>query len=540
MRAPRNAGYKKGRQFIKPLTSKPPGPSAARVRRERSFMQSASSKGYHQQQHAKTRNGEARYDVTTLREFPTIGTAPEFPTDALPRPVERLVKEAAEAIGCPPDAIGLSALVSLGTAIGNSRVIQPKKDWSESAAIFAAVIADSGEKKTQAIAAATNVVQKLENRLNRKYEKRLDEFAREEREYEVERKDAAKQGLPAPPPPHQPVAERVHVNDTTVEALIPILKENPRGLLLERDELLGWVKGMDQYKSGGRGAERQFWLSVWSNRPVKVDRKGQQGPISALRPFVSVMGSIQPDVMPELAENREDGMLERFLFVYPKRLNAEWTEAEISEGALVGYQDLYRSLRDLNMSKDEDGDPVEVPVTFSPQAKEVYIDVYNGHRREMAAPGFPRYLRSVWAKLEAYTLRLMLITACSRFKQDGNAERIEPEDVLKAVTLIDYFKGQARRVFGALREYEPHKRLLEDVERFVAEHGGLWNGTPTELHAQLVSDFKPERANELSKFIKQECEQEGELLYTAETERYKHENGEWKSKRVITLYRKLS
>lgn len=474
--------------------------------------------------------------VTPLHQFPTIGTAPEFPIDALPRPVARLVKETADSLGCPPDAIGLSALVSLGTAIGNSRVIQPKKDWSESAAIFAAVIADSGEKKTQAIAAATDVVQKLENKLQRNYEEKLEEHAAELREYEVQSRDAKKEGRAADAPPKKPTASRVKVNDTTAEALMPILKDNPRGLLLERDELLGWVKGMDQYKSGGRGAERQLWLSTWSNRPAQVDRKGQQGPVSVLRPFVSVIGSIQPDVMPELAQNREDGMLERFLFVYPKRLNAEWTEAEISEAALVGYQDLYRSLRALHMSKDEDGDPVEVGVTFSPQAKEVYIDVYNNHRREMAAPGFPRYLRSVWAKLEAYTLRLMLIIACCRFKQDGDAERIEPEDVLRAVTLLDYFKGQARRVFGALREYEPHKRLLEDVERFVAEHGGLWIGTPTELHEQLVSDFKPERPDELSRILKQAAEDGGELLYSAERERYKDDSGAWKTKRVLTLY----
>jgi hypothetical protein len=122
------------------------------------------------------------------------------------------------------------------------------------------------------------VVQNLENALNRKHDKRLDEFAREEREYEVERKEAAKQGLPAPPPPRRPTAERVHVNDTTIEALIQILKENPRGVMLERDELVGWVKSMDQYKAGGKGAERQYWLSAWSNRPVSVDRKGQSRP----------------------------------------------------------------------------------------------------------------------------------------------------------------------------------------------------------------------------------------------------------------------
>src|SRR5215210_2694355 len=261
-----------------------------------------------------------RYAVTPLQRFSVEDAAPELPTSALPKPVARLVEESAAAIGCPPDAIGLSALIALGSAIGNSRVIQPKRGWTESAAIYGAVIADSGEKKTAAIAATTDVVQNLENTLNRKHDKRVEEFAREEREYEVERKEAAKQGLAAPPPPRRPIAERVHVNDTTLEALIPILKENPRGVMLERDELVGWVKAMDQYKAGGKGAERQYWLSTWSNRPVSVDRKSHSGPTSVLRPFVSVVGSIQPSVLPELAENREDGMLERFLFAYPETL----------------------------------------------------------------------------------------------------------------------------------------------------------------------------------------------------------------------------
>lgn len=79
------------------------------------------------------------------------------------------------------------------------------------------MIADPGEKKTAAVAVATSPAQKLENMLNKAYERSLDEFAREEREYEVDRKDAAKQGLPAPPPPKRPEAQRVHVNDTTID-----------------------------------------------------------------------------------------------------------------------------------------------------------------------------------------------------------------------------------------------------------------------------------------------------------------------------------
>jgi hypothetical protein len=478
---------------------------------------------------------EPRNNVATLRQISGNDAAPEFPTSALPKPVARLVEESAAAIGCPPDAIGLSALIALGSAIGNSRVIQPKKGWTESTAIYGAVIADSGEKKTAAIAAMTDVVQNLENILNKDHDKSLEEFAREEREYEVERKEAAKQGLAAPPPPRRPIAERVHVNDTTLEALIPILKENPRGVMLERDELVGWVKAMDQYKAGGKGAERQYWLSAWSNRPVSVDRKGQNGPTSVLRPFVSVVGSIQPSVLPELAENREDGMLERFLFAYPETLNAMWTEDEVSDAAKAAYQDLYERLRNLGMDADELGDPIEKPVTFSTEAKQLYIAIYNNHRRDMGLPGFPSFLRSPFSKLEAYFLRITLILAACRFATDSVAERVEVDDVLRAVALVEYFKEQTRRVFGALGGFDPRNRLVEDCSRFVSERGGSWKGTATELHEELVSDFKPDRPDELSKFLKDAAEHVPGFVYESETERFKDAEGEWKSRRILTL-----
>ena len=482
-----------------------------------------------------------KYDNTTIRRFSRSGAAPPFPTEALTKPVARLVEEAAAAIGCRPDAIGLAALVALGSAIGNSRVIRPKADWTESAAIFGAVIAGPGQKKTPAIAKAIAPARKLENANQRDHERKLDEFAREQRQYKADEREAARAGVAAGPPPAPPVAERVRVNDTTIEALLPILKDNPRGLLLERDELVGWVKAMDQYKSGGKGAERQFWLQTHNNFPVSVDRKGEQGTVNVLKPFVSVIGAIQPDVLSDLAENREDGMLERFLFAYPTPRQSLWTDDEVSQGAVVAYNDLYDRLRNLNMPKDENGDPIEVPVTFAPDARDAYIGLYNSHRKEMSAPGFPGYLEGAWAKLEAYTLRIMLIIACCRFVESGAAERVETEDVLRTVELIDYFKEQARRVFGELRGSAPKKRLLEDVSAFVAAQGGVWIGTATELHQQFSSPHKPGRPNELSRFIKEAAEDEESFIYESVVDNIRDpETGKPTTRRVLTLYRRSS
>ena len=94
--------------------------------------------------------------------------------------------------------------------------------------------------------------------------------------------------------------ERVYADDTTVEALVGILEDNPRGLLDYKDELTGWIRGLDQYK-GGRGNDRQFWLSIHTNSPVVVDRKSRQGdPVYLDHPFVTLAGGIQPAMLPEL------------------------------------------------------------------------------------------------------------------------------------------------------------------------------------------------------------------------------------------------
>jgi hypothetical protein len=167
-----------------------------------------------------------------------------------------------------------------------------------------------------------------------------------------------------------------------------------------------------------------------------------------------------------------------------------WSEDEVSDAAKAAYQDLYERLRNLGMDADELGDPIEKPVTFSTEAKELYIAIYNTHRRDMALPGFPSFLRSPFSKLEAYFLRITLILAACRFTLDGVAERVEAGDVLRAVALTDYFKEQARRVFGALGGFDPRNRLVEDCSRFVSERGGTWTDTATDLHEQLVSGFQ--------------------------------------------------
>ena len=441
--------------------------------------------------------------ITDITDDPKESPAPGvFPIGAMPEGCRRLIEEAAAAIGCPPEFVGLPMLSVLAAAIGNSRVLKLKGGWEEGAAIYGAIIAEPGEKKTPALKVALEPAKRAQAALKKKYQRAEDEYKREQREYEVDKKDAAKAGEPAPPPPQEPTMERTLVDDTTVERLAGLQAENPRGVVVIRDELSGWARAMDQYKQGGRGADRQFWLSAWSNSYVSVDRKSQPHPLIVSRPFVALFGAIQPSVLPELGDGREDGLLDRFLFAYPEAEISGWSDAEISEDVKSSYASLYTKLLSLSMPTDEYGDPEPVRIHFAPDAKEVLKETINELRREMYAPGFPARLKGPWSKLEGYFARLTLILATARAADEDTAERVKARDVLAAVVLLDYFKNHARRVYVGLHGDDPDDRLAADIAEFLKERGGAWEGQPAELHAQLESDYKPERANELTKRLK--------------------------------------
>jgi hypothetical protein len=380
-------------------------------------------------------------------------------------------------------------------------VLKLKGGWEEPAAVYAAVIADPGEKKTPAYKVAIEPAIKAQAALRKAHQERLDEHEREVREYEVEKRDASKVGKPAPPPP-PPLMGRTVVEDTTVEALATVLEGTPRGVIAVRDELAGWVRAMDQYKQGGKGADRQFWLSGWSNGYVVVDRKARGEPLILARPFVGVFGSIQPGVLGELGVHRGDGLLDRFLFSYPAPLPSRWSDAETSELARAAYRNLYDSLRSRIMPVDEHGDPDPIKVEFAPDAKVVFVEAVNAHREQMEAPGFPSRLRGPWSKLEAYLARLTLIVAMARAVEAGEAERVEARDVLRAVVLVDYFKSHARRVYVGLYGENSDDCFLEDLAEFLNEQGGSWDGTPTELHGKLSCRYKPPSPEALTRKLK--------------------------------------
>ena len=85
---------------------------------------------------------------------------------------------------------------------------------------------------------------------------------------------AVKNKVPPPLPPvgmdvEEPEYPRIKVNDTTVERLAARLAARPKGLLLFRDELSGWLGNLDKYGSGDRG----FWIEAFNGGAYSSDSR---------------------------------------------------------------------------------------------------------------------------------------------------------------------------------------------------------------------------------------------------------------------------
>ncbi len=425
----------------------------------------------------------------------------DFPTEVFPETVSRFVQETAESLVCPPELVGVPLLVMCASAIGNSRVIRFKEDWEESATVYAACVALPGKKKTPAASKATGPLHKEQARLAKVYKDDREKYEKDLRRY---KKDGEGE------PPTEPVMGSTFVDDTTVEALMLVLRDNPRGVMVAVDELGGWVHAMDQYKNG-KGSDRQKWLSMWSNNPIKVDRKKQET-IALARPFVSIYGGIQPGILPEIANGREDGMLDRFLLAYPEPMPYRFPETTISEGSKAAIDQLYRDLRGLDMDPDDYGDPHPRPVRFDQDAFQLMKQLITEHNAEPDQVGFPNKLRGPWAKMEAYLLRLTLILSLIRAVSEGVPDRIELRDVVAAEVLLGYFKSHARKVYGVLYEADKKDQFAVDVVEFLQAMGGSFHDTPAIVRHVIRSDHKPDSPENMTKWAKEIAKRVPDLI----------------------------
>jgi len=403
-----------------------------------------------------------------------------FPVEALPEPVRSYIAEGARAIGCDASFLALPMLAGLASAIGNTRRLAIKRSWSEPPILWCAIVGESGTAKSPAMELALRPIRSRQHRAMKEHAETMKawqaDYARWEVEHASWKKNAAKGDDSDPPPaPERPICPRVWFDDCTVEALVTRLKENPRGLLMVRDELAAWF-GFDRYNGGKGGAEVPKWLEVFGGRALIVDRK-TSGTEYVERASVSIIGGIQPATLQRAIaqEHRDNGLAARLLFAMPPRRPKQWTEDDVSERTEAAAARVFDHLYALEPDTDAEGDATPRLLPLTSAAKTVWIEFVNRHGVEQADRVGDE--AAAWAKLEAFCARFALVLHMARVAAGdptiADPDAVDEHSIAAGVRLVGWFAREADRFYELMRGDENDRDRRRLAEWINARHNGV-------------------------------------------------------------------
>jgi hypothetical protein len=361
-----------------------------------------------------------------------------FPVDVFPLPFQQIIKATNKDLNFPIDFIGASMLFAASVAIGNTYRAEWKNGWQESAVLYLSLVGNKGTNKSHPLSFALKPIEEFDKINFSRYQKEKKEY---EYLFKLTTKDKQQKGGNEPV---LPIWKQHIVTDFTPEALVEVHNFNPRGIGVYTDELATWFKNFNRYS---KGAEEQFWLSNWTGSPLRINRKGSDPKFLQL-PFISVVGTVQPSVLNELAKNRtENGFMDRLLFVMPENLKMEyWSETEINNEIVEIWKSIISRLLDLSIQPDDINNLKPRTLKFSPEARRFLYD-WQRKITDISNSNNNETLSGIYAKMQMYAIRLPLIIELMRFAcGESNAQIINIESVQAAIELVRYFEKSAIRV----------------------------------------------------------------------------------------------
>jgi hypothetical protein len=198
-----------------------------------------------------------------------------FDLALLPATIAPWVADIAERMQCPPDFVGVPAVVALGAVLGRRVGVRPQRrtDWLEVPNLWGCIVGRPGMMKSPAMAEALKPLYRLEAEARKSNDEARKAYAVSLEVHKL-KKEAARAkakksfGNGADPvealsldEPEAPKDRRYVANDCTYEALGEILADNPNGVLAFRDELVSLLKTLDREEYA---AARGFFLTAWS------------------------------------------------------------------------------------------------------------------------------------------------------------------------------------------------------------------------------------------------------------------------------------
>lgn len=423
----------------------------------------------------------------------------------VPEPLRAWVFDCAERIGVAPDYLAVSSLVALASLVGNTVSIRPKQhdDWRVVPNLWGAVVGSPSVKKSPAIAESLKPLARLKalelerHRATMKdweADALLNELDADALKSELKRRQkagASRDELKAfieqagAGENAKPVLKTYSVQDATIEALTGVLARNPRGFLIERDELTGWLRALDKQ---GHEQDRAFFLEAFSGtkRNDQIERIGR-GTLIVPHYVLSILGTIQPQPFAQLIRAASsgagaDGFVARFqMLVYPDALPQylhvdRWPDKDAKNRAFGIFEALDNLTPDgAGAQLDDDGEAHFL--RFDGAAQEIFDEwiINLENRLPQQSPLIEQHLAKYRSLMPSLALLFHLVSVA-----DGSvaAGSIGEGGAMLAAEWCEFLEAHARRIYSLAGD-----GATDGAELIAARFGSLPNPfTLREVH----------------------------------------------------------
>lgn len=340
-----------------------------------------------------------------------------FPLNGMPNVILDCVNDLSDVYGSPKDFFSMSSLVACCAAVGKKAILDDGK-YKNYPVLWIMNVGPTGSGKSEPIKKAFKPLIQMDINFFDKYKSEIENWKKKcltiknTKDY-----------------PEKPVLYQTIIDDITPEALYQALG-NSGGVTLCCDELSIWFYNIGRYTKSG---EVPRYLSIFDNSTFKINRVGSE-PIIVDNPYMSIIGGIQPDVLDEILElnqMKNNGLAQRFLFVYPKQVKKKYYKTSVPNLLfLTKYNKLIYYLHNNNFGT----------LTLSTDAKSEFIRFSNELTDKTNATSSD-YLKSLYSKFDIHCLRIALILELIKSYSDNPVKPkvVSLETILYAIEICRYF-----------------------------------------------------------------------------------------------------
>jgi 5S rRNA maturation endonuclease (ribonuclease M5) len=416
--------------------------------------------------------------------------------EILPKPLAEAIISRAKTLNQPPIRLLHSLWPILGAILGSRfainlrTTVRERECWKEYPIFYCADLGGVSTGKTLTQNEVCRVLKRkdlAEQKRVTKEQSTLDDLKAAWQEMSASDRKANKANAEINPRLYEKEhcqARRWFYDEGTLDGILKTMSSQPswQGGVVVYDELSGFFEGLNQYRSGGKGNDRQRDLSNW-NGPIRntFDRVNKDNRYYLDGQTLNKLGGIQVEKLRKYLDlsNDVDGAVSRYLFLLHEPLDPRPGKPPEDPNSIDEcIENIINQISGISLEADENGiiDPYncwfsEIGESYAWGIKYHYEILIKKYRA--INPSFASYLGKQMKTFLRLTLSIHLLNWI--FDPDNtNLYSIPVQTAIKAAKMTDFYISQFLTIQGVTSHDEnPVQGILSEIWEIVKSAGQI-------------------------------------------------------------------